>query len=313
MEKLRDQRKERGITLVALIVTIVVLLILAGVTVTMLLGDNGIITKAQRAKELTEQDQVDTEQGLINLSDQMNDALGIKTPIDQSTSYVGYYADFEGDKTVDGVIYADLKTGGSGQWGWGNNLAYGSYTITPVDNVNDYYISQKNYEGPFGTKDVISPIDDTENDRFYVMALTDFNAGTSYCWYDAAFDGAGMTDYKTRTSVNFGTGKTNTKAMISKWNAKSYGKQNTGTYLDMWGVIQDEVNKGWFVPSRAEWAAFGGAFNITQGNLRNFGLSTGYWSSSQCTQYTAWYNFVSNGMQSKNVLDKTYIRLSRTF
>ena len=212
------------------------------------------------------------------------------------------------------MIYADRKIGGSGQW----NNSNGAYTITPVDNVNDYYISQKNYEGPFGTKDVISPIETAEekNDRFYVMALTDFNAGTYYCWYYAAHRGwtnIGMDDYATATSGNFGTGKTNTATMIKKWNAKSYGKQNTGTYLDMWGVIQDEVNKGWFVPSRAEWAAFGGALGITQGNLRNFGLSTGYWSSSQNTQYLAWYNYVSNGMDGRSVLDKTYVRLSKTF
>lgn len=40
-------KKERGITLVALVVTIVVLLILAGVSISMVLGNNGIVTKAQ--------------------------------------------------------------------------------------------------------------------------------------------------------------------------------------------------------------------------------------------------------------------------
>ena len=40
---------KQGITLVALVVTIIVLLILAGVTITSLLGDNGIIKKAQEA------------------------------------------------------------------------------------------------------------------------------------------------------------------------------------------------------------------------------------------------------------------------
>ena len=36
----------RGITLIALVITIIVLLILAGVTITALTGDNGILTKA---------------------------------------------------------------------------------------------------------------------------------------------------------------------------------------------------------------------------------------------------------------------------
>ena len=41
--------KEKGITLIALVVTIVVLLILAGVSISMLTGENGIITQAQQA------------------------------------------------------------------------------------------------------------------------------------------------------------------------------------------------------------------------------------------------------------------------
>lgn len=43
-------KKERGITLVALVVTIVVLLILAGVSITLVLGNNGLIKKTQEAK-----------------------------------------------------------------------------------------------------------------------------------------------------------------------------------------------------------------------------------------------------------------------
>ena len=46
--------KEKGITLIALVVTIVVLLILAGVSISMLTGENGIINKAQEAKVNTE-------------------------------------------------------------------------------------------------------------------------------------------------------------------------------------------------------------------------------------------------------------------
>lgn len=47
-------KKERGITLIALIVTIIVLLILAGVSIRTLTGDNGILNRAETAKELTE-------------------------------------------------------------------------------------------------------------------------------------------------------------------------------------------------------------------------------------------------------------------
>ena len=48
-------KRERGITLIALVVTIIVLLILAGVSISMLTGQNGILRRATEAKEKTEE------------------------------------------------------------------------------------------------------------------------------------------------------------------------------------------------------------------------------------------------------------------
>ena len=59
-KKLNSQatRKTRGITLIALVVTIVVLLILAGITISLVFGSNGVIKKAQEANENTKIAQV---------------------------------------------------------------------------------------------------------------------------------------------------------------------------------------------------------------------------------------------------------------
>lgn len=46
-------KKENGITLVALVVTIVVLLILAGVSISLVLGQNGLIDNARNAAKAT--------------------------------------------------------------------------------------------------------------------------------------------------------------------------------------------------------------------------------------------------------------------
>jgi len=46
--------KTTGITLIALIITIIVLLILAGVSISVLTGDNGVLTQAQQAKVNTD-------------------------------------------------------------------------------------------------------------------------------------------------------------------------------------------------------------------------------------------------------------------
>ena len=51
--KIKNKR-EQGITLIALVITIIVLLILAGVSIAMLTGQNGILTQAQKAKIETE-------------------------------------------------------------------------------------------------------------------------------------------------------------------------------------------------------------------------------------------------------------------
>ena len=63
--------KEKGITLIALVVTIVVLLILAAVSISMLTGENGIIKQAQEAKDDTEQARV---QELVDLA--VNSLIG---------------------------------------------------------------------------------------------------------------------------------------------------------------------------------------------------------------------------------------------
>ena len=47
----KQRREEKGITLVALVVTIIVLIILAGVTLNIVLDNDGIINKAKQAAE----------------------------------------------------------------------------------------------------------------------------------------------------------------------------------------------------------------------------------------------------------------------
>ena len=46
-------KEKKGITLIALVITIVVLLILAGVSIAMLTGNNGILTQSKVAEEKT--------------------------------------------------------------------------------------------------------------------------------------------------------------------------------------------------------------------------------------------------------------------
>ena len=52
-EKTKGKNSSKGITLIALVITIIVLLILAGVSIAMLTGENGVLTKATEAKDQT--------------------------------------------------------------------------------------------------------------------------------------------------------------------------------------------------------------------------------------------------------------------
>ena len=61
------KKKSSGITLIALVVTIVVLLILAGITIQLIFSGGGIINQANRAKEQTEIAELKDKLGLIEV------------------------------------------------------------------------------------------------------------------------------------------------------------------------------------------------------------------------------------------------------
>ena len=68
-------KKNKGITLVALVVTIVVLLILAGVSINLVLGNNGIIAKAKDAETKSAEASENDLKGMNSLIEQMESAL----------------------------------------------------------------------------------------------------------------------------------------------------------------------------------------------------------------------------------------------
>ena len=102
----------------------------------------------------------------------------VQDPTFTGNSGVGYYADTDGDGTPDGIIFADFKKGGSGSWGGTD------YTISTVTGLKEYYVSKTNYNGPFGTKNVLSARG-SGNARFNVMALSDYNNSATYTFTNA--------------------------------------------------------------------------------------------------------------------------------
>ena len=128
MKSKKELKKQKGITLIALVITIIVLLILAGISISMLTGQNGILNRAQEAKEKTELAGEDELRKLTQMQAAMN--LENTTHTDNSTgkektvTIPGGFAvsQVEGENTInDGLVIIDQN---------GNEFVW-----VPVENV----------------------------------------------------------------------------------------------------------------------------------------------------------------------------------
>ena len=107
-------RKEKGITLIALVITIIVLLILAGVTIAMLTGDNGILTKTNQAKTNTSKGEA---------ADKINMALNAE------------YANILSDGKMSGASGETIAT--AEKIASTNGITISEFTITPGATMKD--------------------------------------------------------------------------------------------------------------------------------------------------------------------------------
>ncbi len=110
-------RNQRGITLIALVITIIVLLILAGVSIAMLTGDNGILTKSTQAKK-------ETEMGEI--ADKINLAINAE------------YANILADKKMSGATGAGTTViGDKAKIASENGITETDFEINVADSLED--------------------------------------------------------------------------------------------------------------------------------------------------------------------------------
>ena len=119
-------KNKKGITLVALVVTIVVLLILAGVSINLVLGNNGIIAKAKEAETKSAEASQNDLIGMNKLTQQLEGVLNengggntgksgtdIKVPAEATAETAPYFPDNTFTKkegTIDtGLVIQDAK------------------------------------------------------------------------------------------------------------------------------------------------------------------------------------------------------------
>ena len=113
MKKLKNDR-QKGITLIALVVTIVVLIILATVSILAVFGDNGIIARAQTAKDTHQKGKADETNTL-----------------DDYASYIGNYLDGKGGSSGGGSDTPTNPTAGT------TVAKPGTWTSTEVTPIAD--------------------------------------------------------------------------------------------------------------------------------------------------------------------------------
>ena len=96
--------KEKGITLIALVITIIILLILASVTIATLTGDNGLITKAMEAREKTEIGAIEEQLRLAQMSAKLKKQGGDITIEDLIEELEKQGVDFEREEDTTLII-----------------------------------------------------------------------------------------------------------------------------------------------------------------------------------------------------------------
>ena len=109
-------KKERGITLIALVVTIVVLLILAGVSVNAIFSDNGIIKRAQEAQSKMDEAIQNDLTAINNLNNWIDNVAG-------ETSGTG-------DDSQTSETWVLNKTLNLGTTAWSYNIEFSSDGVT---------------------------------------------------------------------------------------------------------------------------------------------------------------------------------------
>ena len=189
-------KTKSGITLIALVVTIVVLLILAGVSISLLLDENGIIKKSKDARREYGQAKANEQEDLSNLSDMIEEATGkvtlAKVPVGTKASKNGTINGEEGNANNPTIPagYIPINTETSN---WGNEKDAPSQ-----DSVNHGLVikDEKNNEWVWVPVPDVTVMCDTLNTTEYTLCGTTGETAVTTNKYSKS----GIISGKTRTT-----------------------------------------------------------------------------------------------------------------
>ena len=188
-------RNERGVTLIALVVTIVVLLILAGTAIAMLSGDDGIIINAQKANEENDKGRekeivtlavgsaLSSDEGYTIARDNLNSALanhigteGVDYTLSDTAPYIVKYLDSGRSYVIDekGKVseYEEIDLTGVevGQY-VAYNPTISDLSVTPVESNKLKYISPKGDGQNHGNGDSAQTFTATASTKWQILSI----------------------------------------------------------------------------------------------------------------------------------------------
>lgn len=217
--------KNRGITLIAMVITVIVLLILAGVTIATLTGENGILTRAQEAKNKIEETQEDELRELTQL--EATTHLEGYTYIDTSGKEVHIPAkcavsQVEGENTLaDGLVIIDVH---GNEWVW---IEVPKTTVfTTAKNSNEYDAIKT---------DLIS----------YVGNYKKGNDERNYNWIDEWYDSSGnIASQSSNLNDTSGCGLTNSQYTLLYQKMLSSVYANEGFWIGRYEAgVSEPISK----------------------------------------------------------------------
>ena len=247
-----------AITLVALVITIIVLLILAGVTLSMVMGENGIFGKANNASEQTK---IANAKEIIKTAVLENEVYkntgdanaksdtGLLDPVKEKLQQEGYTINDDNTITIGKETInipdeiASASTGGNGSSGGNVTIADGDNTQgTEPKTINGKPATYSNPIIPAGFKAVDNSIDNTidsnanwTNGEGYKYGLViEDKEGNQFVWI--AVDGTNvvLNRYQFQDSLNYNSESYNkyTETKDSAWAQKveKYGGYYIGRY-----------------------------------------------------------------------------------
>ena len=164
-------KERKGITLIALVITIIVLLILAGVSIAMLTGQNGILTQAQSAKTTTDNKSAEEKVKLAVMAAraQTEDAsLDLEKLTTEVTTNYGGQVDggvFPVTVTIDGKSFTvdsdgNVELAGSKPQITREGIEVGDYVnYTPDTASGKTYDSEKLKKGGYSSAQTVTKVD----------------------------------------------------------------------------------------------------------------------------------------------------------